>query len=208
MLRNIQFAWRSASFVIFFITIFSVDGLDYFYKIFKHKLFPTLILLIILLINLFISTNKVALQKSVGLYPPIHGMGWQSEYLPTETLYNNYINTRENGIIILSGSGKTKINKNSIPNMEFTVTKINNYVDLELPRIYYLGYKIVDNKGNKINYKKDKNGFIKIRVKKSGKYTVKYTGTTLYIIFKYITIITFILHLYIIKLSKKKDKKS
>ena len=206
MLRNIQFAWRSATFVLFFITIYSVDGLDYIYKIYKNKYLTTIVILVLLSVHLFISVDNIVLTKSIDECTSTCGMGWQKEYLPLETLNNNYIDTRSEGIIILNGDGNIKINKNNVPSMIFTVSKIDKELEIELPRIYYLGYSIKDNKGNKINYKKDKNGFIKIKINNTGKYTVKYTGTILDIIFKYLSIITLIGYIFIIRLLKKKDK--
>ena len=206
MLRNIQFAWRSATFVLFFITIFSLDGLDYIYKIYKNKFITTIILLILLSIHLLISVDKIVLTKNIEENTSVYGMGWQREYLPLEAWNSDYINTRSNGIIILNGDGNIKINKNNVPDLTFTVSKIDKELEIELPRIYYLGYSIKDNKGNNVNYKKDKNGFIKIKINKNGKYIVKYTGTTLDSIFKYLSIITLIGYIFIIRLLKKKDK--
>ena len=52
-------------------------------------------------------------------------------------------------------------------------------VDVEIPRIYYHGYRIISPKGKTIKYKESKNGFISFKINEKGTYTVKYLGTIL-----------------------------
>ena len=64
--------------------------------------------------------------------------------------------------------------------MKFKVTNLEKEATLELPRFYYLGYRITDSKGNIIKYNEDKYGFITINVDKNDIYSVKYVGTKAY----------------------------
>ena len=103
------------------------------------------------------------------------------------------------------GTAKVKIINNEVPNMEFKVSNIKEKTTLELPRLYYLGYKIEDEDGHEIKYLKNKNGFISIVINKEGSYYVTYPGTLGYQISKTIVIITSIVCITIIVLKKRKQ---
>ena len=87
--------------------------------------------------------------------------------------------------------------------MEFTVSNINKEIEIELPRIYYLGYEIKQISSKKtynIKYNESNNGFIKLKIKRNGKIIVKYKGTTLYNYLKIIRLLfIIIITIYIVK---------
>ena len=75
----------------------------------------------------------------------------------------------------------TKINR--APYLLADVNLNSKQVTVELPRLYYLGYKItlkdVEGKIHNLDYKEDKYGFIKTEIPKSGELEVKYKGTSI-----------------------------
>lgn len=207
-LNNIQFPWRICTFAMLGISLFAAEGLDIFYNLFKKKFIPIASFLIIVIIvsNTYYNIQNIQLVKSLP-YNIVDGMGWGKEYLPIETGSNlNYFNERKSNEIITNQKEVTaKIIKNEVPNMEFKVSNIKEKTTLELPRLYYLGYKIEDEDGHEIKYSKNKNGFISIVVNKEGSYYVTYPGTLGYQISKTIVIITSIVCITIIVLKKRKQ---
>ncbi len=96
--------------------------------------------------------------------------------------------------------------KNETPYLEFKVDNITSPTELELPRLYYLGYNIEleNEKGikEKLDYNYDKYGFITITINENGIVKVNYKGTKLYNIFLLLRI-TFIIGLLIFILTRK-----
>lgn len=206
-LKAIQFGWRGAVFVVFAFVLVASDSLEKFFNCFKKKYIyvGSLILLLICLNSVYKQFKYVKIYDSVNKIDTVIGMGWQSEYLPQNTMDNrNYFNKRKQNIVILKGNAEVKKISNNTPKLKFEVRNIKGSVTLELPRLYYLGYKITDESGNSIKYYEDKNGFIKIKINQNGIYNVKYTGTNFYkiaLVSKLILIISIII--YIIRYSRK-----
>ena len=78
-----------------------------------------------------------------------------------------------------------------MPYLKFTIAglKEKERLELELPRLYYLGYEIIltsKEKEQTIKYENNKNGFIKIIVPENGTVEIKYTGTAIYQIFSWV----------------------
>ena len=197
-LLSIQFPWRLVGFATFGGSIVAVYGLDYLFYIFKKKFIPvaSLILLFMLLIFTINNLSYVNFRKHIDTPDMNLGMGWQREYLPVKaSIHQEYFDSRGNGIKITKGKAKISIIKNNVPNMKFKVSELDDNVIIELPRLYYLGYKIEDMDGNIINYKEDKYGFISLKITKNGIYEVSYVGTEGYkigLILSGITIICWI----------------
>lgn len=209
-LNNLQFPWRMCAFITFGISLFAVEGLDVFYSLFKKKFVPiaSLLIIVILLGNIYYNMQNIQYVKSLP-YNINDGMGWGYEYLPLETKNNmTYFEKRnDNKIKIEKGRAKVKVISNNVPSMEFSVNDIKESVTLELPRLYYLGYKIVDEEGKEINYFKNDKGLISIKLNKDGKYYVSYPGTTSYQIAKVVCIFTATICIIIIFLKVKSKKK-
>ena len=202
ILYNIQFPWRLAVFITFGICLFSVYGLDYFYKIFNTKYLWLINLIIILIIGNF-SLENVSVGKKLDVFttnPPVDtnfsGLGWQREYLPVSAKkHADYFDNRNQDIIISRGQAEVKLLKNKVPDLKFSVKGLSNNVKLELPRLYYLGYQFKDETGKLINYSCDKYGFVSVNVNREGIYVLKYVGTMGYKIclFLKILMISFII---------------
>lgn len=101
-----------------------------------------------------------------------------NDYLPKKA-YNNldYFDKIDSNTII--GNAKIKIIEDNNGSLKFKVSKVNGKTQLELPRLYYLGYKITDENNNIIKYSESKHGLINVKVK-NGNYKIKYSGTVLY----------------------------
>ena len=208
-LNNIQFPWRACTFAVFGISLFAVEGLDVFYNLFKKKFVPiaSILIITILLANVYYNIQNIQIVETLS-YNVNNGMGWDEEYLPIETKNNmKYFEKRKDDEIkIEKGNAKVKMIDNDVPNMEFYVTNVKNTVTFELPRLYYLGYKIVDENGTEVKYFKNDKGFITIKLDKGGKYYVSYPGTLEYQISKMVVVITSIICIIIIILKKEKIK--
>lgn len=90
--------------------------------------------------------------------------------------------------------------------MEFTVSNSKNLI-IELPRIYYKGYKLTKN-GEEVNFVNDPYGLISLRVR-DGEYKLQYTGTFLYNIFRVIRVVVIIvitIILCVMYAKKRKEK--
>lgn len=108
------------------------------------------------------------------------------EYLPQKAYSNlDYIKTRNNNAIIISGEADIINENKNGTKMTFEVNNIKDNLKIELPYIYYLGYNatLTDEQGNvsKIQIKESDNGFCMIEIKdiESGSINISYEGTTL-----------------------------
>jgi len=122
-------------------------------------------------------------------------MGVESEYLPTKTKDNYaYYLLRKEDIIVKAGDATTNILENNPPYLKSEIELISDNITIELPRLYYLGYeiKLIDKEGNTniIDYHENDNGFIEIKLNKSGTLEISYEGTSANKIANYITLIT------------------
>lgn len=182
ILLSVQVVWRLSIFIGFAFCLFAAEGLDSYLELFKKKYIKTALLIIIVILSLFVKKN---INKTI-YYDPILNNNFAyynvaNEHLPVKTHINlYYLHTRNHKVLVKKGEANIKILSNNVPDMKFKVTNIKNNATLELPRFYYLGYKITDSKGNEIKYTEDKYGFISIKVNKNDTYTVKYVGTNAY----------------------------
>ena len=81
-------------------------------------------------------------------------------------------------------------------NLEF---KINNVpTEIELPRIYYLGY-VLKNKEENIKIYQNKRGLIGAKIKKKGTYQLIYKGTNLTRISNILSLLGILIGIKIIK---------
>ena len=78
---------------------------------------------------------------------------------------------------------------------------------IEIPRLYYIGYKLINSNGEKVKFYENDKGFIAF-IGNNDTYTLKYTGTTLYKVTSYIRTITTIILIGIPTYKFYKRKKS
>lgn len=191
---SIQFAFRNHIFTCFTMSIIFSYGMSilYQYKSNIIKIIPYVTMISSILCAVLI-INNAPYTKNVS-YDTIAGMGLQKEYLTKQALKNiEYIKNRQQGIKIISKNTKAKVKviKDDVPYLKFTIAglKEKERLELELPRLYYLGYEIIltsKEKEQTIKYENNKNGFIKIIVPENGTVEIKYTGTAIYQIFSWV----------------------
>jgi len=174
--RIMQFPWRFVSFTSIAVSLLAPLTLNSFHdkKIISLILSAAIILSSQPLLHGFsdelIDINNLNYEI---------GEGWQHEYMPVK-LYDNleYYKNRENNIINnMYKTANINIISNDIPKIEFSV-ETEGSIKLEFPRVYYVGYTLIDEAGNKYELKESPNGFIETIIP-SGTYTLDYTGTTL-----------------------------
>lgn len=116
-----------------------------------------------------------------------YGLGWSKEYLPMATIENNIDVIYEDAKFdILEGKSQIQLLENEVPYLSFQM-KVEEKTTLELPRLHYLGYEIVEQTvdGKKeIPYTESHDGLIQIEVEESGTIYVDYRGTNLYHVFQ------------------------
>lgn len=215
----IQFPWRMLLYSTFLLSI--IAGIN-IVKCIENRRFIKLKLFIIILMVVthcgFYISRVVILkyEHDISYVYKIEKVGkfnefdWQCanyEYLPINAVIaNNYIQNRENNVVILYGNIQIENEKKERNNMQFSISNTYEESILELPYIYYLGYDIKLNE-KEIDYQESENGFICITIPKGeeGTIKVKYTGTKLGNFSFYISFsATVIFIIYIITEKKKR----
>ena len=217
--KMIQFTFRLYEFTAFFFAF--VAGINYGIIIKKFKIFDVIVLAVISTLLLIpykskleyeLSTNEDRLIEGVRVTENtgrIHAGMASMEYLPSKAfkVLNTYIANRKDEPIIMSGEAEIlNYNKNGT-NLEFELTNMkskqeadnkNNKTEagltIELPYIYYLGYRVYAN-GSEIEYAESDNGFVQIKInpalyEQNVKINMKYTGTNEMIVASVISIVS------------------
>lgn len=133
--------------------------------------------------------NGVRITENTGR---VHAGMASMEYLPTKAFKNlKYIANRKDEVIVLDNneaviSDYTK----QASNMNCKISNINKETTIELPYIYYLGYRVYAD-GQEIKYTESDNGFIQINIAKDSQIKVKYLGTNEMLISYAVSIISF-----------------
>ena len=237
ILKMLQFTFRLFEFTSLFFSF--IAAINYGILIKNFKTLDVIVLGIItsLLIIPYnkkidydIQENEERLIKGVQVTENtgrIHAGMASMEYLPTNAYKSlrTYIAIRED-IPIIKKIDKENINeelkkikienynKNGT-NMSFEINNLNEDIKIELPYIYYLGYRVKVNE-NEIKYNQSENGFIEINLNKQElksdkvKVEVKYLGTNEMIISYIISIISLVVFIIVeigFKKSERKIKK-
>ena len=210
ILRMIQFTFRLFEFISFFFSF--VVAINYGILIKNFNLSDVTVLMIILVLLLVPYKNKIdynierdeeTLIKGVRVTEHtgrVHAGMASMEYLPTKAfkVLKSYIANREDVPIVIDGSSAKIVNYQKCgTNMRFEAREIDTDTYIELPYIYYLGYRININ-GHNVAYRESENGFILINIGtdvcKDGEAetTVKYTGTNAMILSTAISAISII----------------
>lgn len=198
LLLSIQFPFRINLFTIFGISVLASFGILLFKKEYRKYIMYIAMTLCLIIACFYINKSDIRDIATAGtLYGLDAETGWTKEYL-TKNTYDNYD-------YLLKRDNKIKTNKNikikelksSFPSIKFKVEEINEKTKVELPRLYYLGYKVRQN-NKTLNYKCNKNGFIEIVLKEKGIVELNWIGTPLYNIFRLIRVLFIISSLIII----------
>lgn len=148
----------------------------------------------------FYSTEKMEEEQRFSSYCATY------EYLPSKAFNNkNYIAKRSQEPIIKSGNCEISQSQKDKLDITFEVKNVSEETKIELPFIYYLGYR-ADIDGEELQTTESENGFVEITIPegKEGKAEIKYCGTKLYYTSLAVSIIGFIIFLiYIIMYERK-----
>lgn len=209
-LKMIQFPWRICGITSLGVSILS----GYFIKLIEPKYKKTVSIFMILII-IFFGYATIPKENMQEIFHPAElSIGNQQEYLPVKTKNNlDYFENRNQEIIIKNGNAKIKTKENITPYLNTEIELMTEKVTIELPRLYYLGYKIIlkeqNGNKNKIDYYENEYGFIELEINKSGILEVDYKGTIANRISNYICFITIaicvIKFIYNLHIKKKKD---
>jgi len=210
VLTMIQFTFRLFEFTSFFFAFVVAINYEAIIKDFKLKDILILSAIAMLLLIPYLNKldydlrysedkliNGVRVTKNTGR---VHAGMASMEYLPSKAFNNlDYLINRENSIIVLDNEN-VKINEytKNKTNIECTVSNIDKKTSIELPYIYYLGYRIYVN-GKEISYTESEKGFIQVSIEtsmcenKTAKIRVRYLGTNEMIIALMFSIIAIII---------------
>lgn len=210
ILTMIQFTFRLFEFTSFFFAFVVAINYETIIKDFKLKDILILSAIAMLLLIPYLNKldydlrysedkliNGVRVTKNTGR---VHAGMASMEYLPSKAFNNlNYLINREDSIIVLDNEN-VKINEytKNKTNIECTVSNIDKKTSIELPYIYYLGYRIYVN-GKEISYTESEKGFIQVSIETSmcenetAKIRVRYLGTNEMIIALMFSIIAIII---------------
>lgn len=201
-LTMLQFTFRLFTFTSFFFAFVVATNFVILIKDFKTLDIVVLLTISILLLVPYKSKldfnlkdneerliNGVRITENTGR---VHAGMASMEYLPTKAFKNlKYIANRKDEVIVLDNdeaviSDYTK----QASNMNCKISNINKETTIELPYIYYLGYRVYAN-GQEIKYTESDNGFIQINIAKDSQIKVKYLGTNEMLISYAVSIISF-----------------
>lgn len=218
----IQFAWRMLEISCFCFSIVCSINLGIVIKNFKY--IDAIVLGFIAVIYVFALRNFVPTTNQKIKDPSkldygyvtgrntdcLIGMG-KNEYLPTKA-YDNYfyLATRENDIVVLEGDAKVENYKKDGNKMEAKIEVLEDKTIIELPYIYYSGYKVTLD-GSKIPVFENKNGFLAIGLNKISKSDLKveYTGASITKASNILSVVSTILFIgYVISLKFQKEDKT
>lgn len=201
-LTMLQFTFRLFTFTSFFFAFVVATNFAILIKNFKTLDIVVLLTISILLLVPYKSKldfnlqeneerliNGVRVTENTGR---VHAGMASMEYLPTKAFKNlKYIANRKDEVMVLDNneaviSDYTK----QASNMNCKISNINKETTIELPYIYYLGYRVYAN-GQEIKYTESDNGFIQINIAQDSQIKVKYLGTNEMLISYAVSIISF-----------------
>ena len=217
--KMIQFTFRLYEFTAFFFAF--VAGINYEIIIKNFKIFDVIVLAVISTLLLIpykskleyeLSTNEDRLIEGVRVTENtgrVHAGMASMEYLPSKAfkVLNTYIANRKDEPIITNGEAEILNYSKNRTNLEFELANMkskqeadnqNNKTEagltIELPYIYYLGYRVYAN-GSEIEYTESDNGFVQIKInpalyEQNVKINMKYTGTNEMIVASVISIVS------------------
>lgn len=193
ILKMIQFSFRLLEFTSFLFAF--IVGVNIYVLIRKIKYKDIFIIIAILTISSLAFLSHLQFSDNIDenkLWPAVavtnetgrvHRGCASFEYLPSKAFENrSYIETREDKIIVLEGNATIENEQKNLTNLICDITNIQEETKIELPYIYYLGYRVIIEDGiNQIQlntYETD-NGFVGVTIPKAEKIklNVNYEGT-------------------------------
>ena len=232
ILKMLQFSFRMLEFSSFFFSFVAAINIGILSKKFDIK--EVLILVIIMLVLTTLYTDQIKTiqnydeQYLINTVPVtsqtgrVHAGCASFEYLPCKAFENRtYIETRTQDVITINGTVNIEKQDKKDSNMHIIIKDVTEQTTLELPYIYYPGYKIklrYDGQVTNLKTFETDNGFVGITIPTLtyGIIDVEYTGTTIMKISSVISILGIAGFIYItftdriknlLKMNKTKKKK-
>lgn len=210
LLSFIQFPWRLYAFSSLF---FAIAGAYYLSLIVKGKKRQLAALGLLCLLTLFMITSDSKLYQTArhgdiytkDSYTNNYHLGG-CEYIPSETPSLEYIHERGSDSISHNISTNILEIKRVRNNFKIDISVKEND-KLELPLLYYKGYKAMLN-NQLIPVGKSLNGLVEIQTNESGRVEVWYAGTTAQKTSWYISTVSLFLFISYIVVYKRKRKKN
>lgn len=180
----LQFSWRLLVFLGMLVSLYAPLCITYLDNTKISKKVEYILYLLIIIILIYSGFNSINYYSNFKyseslVIQNVLALGFQKEYLPynpKEDLYS-YNYNRDEKIYSSNKKVKIKITENNFPSMKFKVSNLDKKIKIELPRTYYLGYHLRDNKGREISLYCGNNGLLKAKIKRNGSYTLVHTST-------------------------------
>lgn len=194
----IQYAWRIETMLVFATSILAGLALRNLQKRdLKVVLLAVITVFSLITVKYSYMPERFIDYSKLKLNVAFYGMGWDREYLPYKTNQNiEYFYNREEGVIIKNGNADIEEVISNTPDLSFIVANNDDNITVEIPRIYYLGYRInfTDENGkiSKLQATMNENGFIEFKIIGNGKINIFYEGTRLEQISKIISTVMLI----------------
>lgn len=162
----IQFPWRLCSILCVFTCVIAPLWLDRvnFSKSYIALISVLAISCVFYPMPLHSNGNLASIAGTMN----VSGMGTQKEYLP--------VNCRE----FMESESFEDWHSNAIILEDTTDSLVFSSADteyIELPRIYYPGYSVIDENEREYPVSMSENGLVSVTIEYGGKYTLRYTGT-------------------------------
>lgn len=203
----IQFPWRIETFVVIVVSLFA----PFCFTVIKSNGLAETLTIIGLVVGSILAIHfpneNLAMFDSNYIWWEA-GMGWQKEYLPVNTLNNIYYFENRNSIkILIQKESSTVVNviENNVPEIVFEVSNLKDSTIIEFPRLFYYGYELTDEDGDKISLYENSNGFLEAEISKNGTYHLKYIGFPISRAISTFSIL-FLSGIYYFSFIKKKEK--
>lgn len=221
-LKMLQFTFRLLEFTSFFFAVVGAINIGVLSKNLEIK--EVLILLILMILVTIPFTRHLRKledydeQRLIDTVPVtentgrVHAGCASFEYLPSKAFENrNYIETRNQDVIVISGKAQIENQIKEGLNMACDVKYVLEETEIELPYIYYIGYNVkleVNGEEIKLDTFETDKGFVgvKIPILEEGKIKVEYTGTTLMNVSSFISLIGVCMFLGMLIQNKKNRK--
>lgn len=233
VLTNIQYAWRLELFGIFFLIPVMAMNVCYLIRVVKNERLKTAIYLAVILIIAGFTINELSIYQTPSIIgdrpyirdeeyegkirknPVISHFALNRDYLPDKAsnLQKTYMQTREDKVYVLRGNAEIDDEEKNALKLNFTIKNADKDTILELPYIFYPGYRVNISYNGKIIQlatSESDNGFVQIVIPDNigeGKIQCEYTGTKLEKASYIISLLGIIAFIAYIIYSKKKHIK-
>lgn len=205
----IQFPWRFYEFVVFFLSIAGAYYLSVLLTKEKFRIISGMLIIIFTIITMVIGNNSY---KFITILSREDSPVWFTknptvdnhfhlgmfEYLPEKVPSLSFIEERKDSVKVLNSD--TEINDFAKNNglISFNI-KTEEQEKIELPFIYYKGYKAVNKDKEEFPVSESNHGLVQVEIAKSTDIKVYYAGTIIQKLSWYITLLSVLgLAVYII----------